>query len=181
MIYTMETPLTHPRRKYSIFLFLIISLPLCLLSLSAFQIIQSSISNKNKTAIERLLYDIEIHGKVTWHLSKEIDPYQKAIAPKSSSQHLAALSLNKKGRFMMKDEKNKQLGSYQLNKEDSTLTLICQQINGRVLKETSRVPFTYSIKSYRKNILILEWQGRHGKVERHYVRKIKAETAKPII
>ena len=140
------------------------------LSFSAFQAPSPNQNLEESLSVIELEKDIEKYGKITWYLVKEIDPYQKETLTNSSMNAPSALILDNKNRFSMKGEDLKQYGYYELDQENSMLTLDCYQIGEKVLSRSQRTSYIYRLKSYGRSGMVLEWQGRHGKVKCYYVR-----------
>lgn len=148
---------------------LILSLIICLFTLTSIQIYPTFFFNPPSN-LEKLKKEIEKHEKLTWYLVKEIDPYQRDMEHTVYTRELSKLSLFADGRFIMKNKHAKQSGYYSIDQAEKTLILSCYQINHRILTEKTRVIYTYDVKSYNKNRLVLEWQGRHGKIQCHYIQ-----------
>lgn len=106
-----------------------------------------------------------------WRLEQIYDPYNGGTTYQSDSLNPSFLSLNRKGKFAEYDTLNRREGKWYFHEDSTRIRLAYTQENGTKIIRSERDPdFRYVLKTLTEDSLVLAIQGRHGMVERIYIR-----------
>lgn len=137
--------------------------------------------NKQSPA-QRLYRLIEAHQSLTFQLVQERDPYQVLTQRRTSDSKDASLFLHKDNTFTESSTGIRQKGRWELDRKHAHLTIhYAEQEQRSRGQQASPHALQFQIKSFHNYRLVLEWQGRHGMVERTYMldrRKSQTSTQK---
>ncbi|MEM7374194.1 MAG: hypothetical protein AAF587_36710 [Bacteroidota bacterium] len=119
---------------------------------------------------QRLYQLIEENKSLRFQLIQERDPYQLRTQRRSPEPKHASLFLHKNHTFTESSTGMQQQGRWELDHKHAHLTIHYEDKNQRSRgQQASPHALRFEIKSFHNYRLVLEWQGRHGMVERTYM------------
>ncbi|MEL6852530.1 MAG: hypothetical protein AAFP92_28745 [Bacteroidota bacterium] len=105
-------------------------------------------------------------------LAETYDPYDKGYLYPADSLNPQFLVLKRNGVFQEYDSVNQSHGRWYVNKEGKSLALVYEQQNGIAVPEERRSPlFRYHLYAFSPDSLKLGIQGRHGMIEKLYLKE----------
>lgn len=102
--------------------------------------------------------------KVQWQLLQSYDPYNGGITTPADATHLEAYVFQKNGKMISYATDNQQNGKWKLTKEKEFIWIEYSLIKGK--KEL----YKFKIKELTSEKMVLAIQGRHGLVEKTYLK-----------
>lgn len=111
--------------------------------------------------------------KITWYLEKSFDPYNGGITTQAPKDNTPYIEFRTDGTFLEYDGMQKNEGNWYINKDKSALGFVYTLQNGKILKAKKHLTsedFPYKILFLDKEKMVLARQGRHGFVEKTYLR-----------
>ena len=128
----------------------------------------------NANALRKLVEDVSQRGKLSWKLAYNYDPYAEGVVMRTSPNRPCTLRMTAEGRYERITDQQKQVGRWEIDRENNLLTFICEEVNGKALVDQASVHYL-EVSSYSQGVMILTWQGRHGAVEEVYQPVVKIE------
>lgn len=109
--------------------------------------------------------------KTIWHFSKNFDPYNGGITTPADPENPVSLEFNADGTFIETEGKIQNKGKWIIEKRNQKLALIyTNQGNFQIPESQQKINLEYQIRKNTPDTLCLAIQGRHGFVEKYYVK-----------
>lgn len=110
--------------------------------------------------------------KTTWLFVKNFDPYNGGITTLADPQNPVSIEMYADGTFTETEGSNRNKGKWLIGKKTRKLTLIyTQQGDFSIPEQSQKVNLEFQIRKNTEDSLCLAIQGRHGFVEKHYIKK----------
>ena len=110
---------------------------------------------------------------ITWQLEKSFDPYNGGITTQAPKDNPPYMEYHADGTFLAYDGAHKSGGNWYVNKDKSALGFVYTLQNDKPIKDKKSINtegFPYQIRFLDKEKMVLARQGRHGFVEKTYIR-----------
>lgn len=110
---------------------------------------------------------------MTWQVEKSFDPYNGGITTQAPKDNPPYITFQADGTFLSYNGAQKSEGNWFVNKDKTALGLVYTLENDKPVKSKQTIStegFAYKIRFLDKEKMVLARQGRHGFVEKTYIR-----------